>query len=513
MTRPSGKQPCPCGSGKPFRKCCGRTLSPAQRAIGRRAPPPRWIKLPDGAVLSPDQAMQEAMNLHRAGRFLRAAERYRQVLTVVPEHADALHLLGVTERQVGRPQEAVRLICRALELQPDTPLYLNNLADAYLASGDPAQSEGAARRAIAQQPDLAEAHYNLGAALRQQGAVEAAISAFRSALALRPDYQDAQLGIGDTLVAADRHDEALAAYGAMRESTAASVALNTRIGIALRRAGRLEEAIGHYRDCIARAPSAEYHNNLALLYLQLEQKDAAADQLRQLLALTPANTSARHLLSALEGKTTDRAPADYVRELFDQYAESFESHLVNKLAYRTPQLLGDIIRSHMQVERLDILDLGCGTGLMVEVLADIRGRSVGIDISPKMVEVAKRKGIYTEVHAEDIVGYMQRVAPGGFDLIVAADVFVYIGDLRPLFREAVRLLRPGGWFAFTVEAAAPEESGYVLDHTGRYRHADTYLHQLAGESGFTTAHFSEAVIRTQSDRPVNGYLCLLSRPV
>lgn len=510
-SKPFAKHPCPCGSGKPFRRCCGKALSPVQRALHRPAPATRWITLPDGRTLTPEQTLQEGIGLHRAGRTKRAADVYRALLAAIPEHADALHLLGVTQRQLGQLDDAVKFICRAIDLSPDVALFHSNLAEAYRAGNRGAEAEAAARRAVALDTRLPEAYLNLGAALHLQQRYSAAIEAYRQALALRPDYVDAQLGIGDALMVDRNYEAALILYRALLERQPDNRGILSRIGMTLRRAKRSDEAIRHYQDCVARHPdNAEYHNNLAHLYMQAGRKNEAATGLRRVLELTPDDIAARHLLDALEGKTTERAPADYVRELFDQYADTFESHLVQKLAYRTPQLLGDVLAEHIgRARNLSILDLGCGTGLMGEVLRDIGGRLVGVDISPKMVEKTLAKGLYEEAYADDLLAFMQRSPAASYDLIVAADVFVYLGELREIFRESLRLLRPGGWYAFTVEAADEENAaGFVLDITGRYRHHADYLHRLARAAGFTQVHFSRAVIRTQSDQPVAGYLCV-----
>lgn len=509
----SSKQPCSCGSGKPFRKCCGRTPSPAERARSGQAPAGRTIRLPTGQVWPADRVLQEAMRLHQAGDIQAAAALYRALLAAWPEHADALHLLGVTERQQGRYGEAIRLIRRAIAAQPGTAIFHSNLSETYRTQGAGAEATAAARRALELDPRLPEAYLNLGGGLHLQRQMDAAIAAYRQALQLRPGWLDAQLGIGDAFLGTGRFPEALDVYRQIVSQTPEHAPTQTRIGIALRRDKRIDDAIAHYRACIARQPRiAEYHNNLAHLYVQTDRRAEAIECLTRLLEITPDDISARHLLDALEGRTTDRAPADYVRELFDQYADTFESHLVEKLAYRTPQLLGDIIRSCAGAEtRMDILDLGCGTGLMVDVLRDNRGRNVvGVDISPKMVEVARHKGLYTALFAEDLIDFMRHGAAHSYDLVVAADVFVYIGDLQPIFSEATRLLRPSGWFAFTVEAAPAGVDDFVLDHTGRYRHLDGYLHRLARQCGFDEAHFSAAAIRTQKEQPVHGYLCVLA---
>lgn len=512
---PAAKQPCPCGSGKPFRKCCGKKPSPTQRALSGAAVTPRLIGLADGRTLPSGEAFQEGMSLHRAGRYRRAAEIYRALLSVAPKHADALHLLGVAERQMGNFATAIDLIRRAIDINPGAALYFSNLAEAYRARGKGPEAETAARRALALNAGLPEAHLNLGAALHLQRNYTAAITAYRRALQLNPQLLEAAIYIGDALLASGACDEALAAYQRLRERHPDNSSVLSRIGIGLRRAKQFDAAIRHYHDCITRQPQvSEYHNNLAQVYMQTGRKDEAAASLRRHLELTPGDAGARHLLNALEGKTTERAPTNYVRDLFDQYADTFESHLVKKLAYRTPQLLGDILRGCMGTARdLAILDLGCGTGLMGEVLHDVGGHLVGVDISPKMIDKTLAKGLYQEAHAEDLLSFMQRSSSERFDTVIAADVFVYLGELREIFVEAARLLRPGGWFAFTVEATdAGETADFVLDSTGRFRHSQGYLRRLAETAGLSEAHFSQAVIRTQNGQPVPGYLCVFTRP-
>lgn len=514
-TTPTDRQPCPCGSGKSFRKCCGKAPSPAQRALGRASATPTVIMLSDGRRLPPDLAMQEAMTLHRGGRFRRAADIYRAVLATQPKHADALHLLGVAERQLGRLDEAIALIRRAIIIKPEAALYHSNLAEAHRGQGNSREAEAAARHAVALDARLPEAWLNLGLSLHLQKRYAEAIETFQTAVQLRPDYLDAQLGIGDALMLGGQHAQSLDHYRTLLNRYPDNAAILSRVGIALRRAQRTDEAIAHYLDCIARQPHiAEHHNNLAQAYILIGHKEEAKVSLRRYLALAPGDRGAQHQLNALEGKTTERAPAEYVRDLFDNYADTFESHLVEKLDYHMPQLISDTLRHSIgDRQGLVVLDLGCGTGLMGEMMRDISGRLVGVDISPKMVAKTLEKGFYQEAHAEDLLSYMRRNPAGSYDVVVAADVFVYLGDLQTIFYESRRLLRRGGFYAFTVEATGPDDqSDFVLDSTGRYRHGARYLRHLAEETGFTEANFSPVVIRTQHEQPVHGYLCVYSLP-
>ena len=473
------------------------------------------VTLPDGQRVPVASALQAAMVHHQTGRVRRAAELYRRILEVAPGHADALHLLGLTERQQGNFTRAVELMQRAIAVNPRAAMFHSNLAEAWRAQGRVAEAEAASRQAIALDRTLPEAHLNLGAALLQRQAFDEALAAYTQALALRPGYLDALLGEGDALLSSGRHPEALARYERALERSPGNTGALTRIGITLRKQGRIDDAIHHYEQAIARCPGVpELHNNVALLYQRVGRLDAAAVHLRRLLELRPGDTSARHLLAAVEGTTTDRAPADYVRDVFDGYADTFESHLVQKLGYQMPERLGEAIRAVASSADAgwDVLDLGCGTGLMGEVLADRCVRLVGIDIAPKMVDKARSKGVYTELAVADILPFMRGCKAASFDLIVAADVFVYLGDLAAIFAEARRLLRPAGLFAFTVEAAEGNGDDFVLEPTGRYRHAEGYLHRLRTADGLDSARFTPAVIRYQQDQPVEGWLCVFSAP-
>ena len=163
-------------------------------------------------------------------------------------------------------------------------------------------------------------------------------------------------------------------------------------------------------------------------------------------------------------------------------------------------------------DNLSILDLGCGTGLMGVLLHAQCTRLVGIDISPKMVEKAREKGIYTELLTADILPYLQSSVAGNFDWVVAADVFVYVGVLDSIFIQVQRVVKCGGFFAFSVEALLDDEADFVLDATGRYRHSAAYLRRLTAACGLLEIHFAATIIRYQEDRPVQGYLCVLAVP-
>jgi predicted TPR repeat methyltransferase len=139
---------------------------------------------------------------------------------------------------------------------------------------------------------------------------------------------------------------------------------------------------------------------------------------------------------------TARAPGSYVRETFDSFAAGFEQRLVGELDYRVPAELAELVRRHgAAAAPMDVLDLGCGTGLVGDALGPLAAMLAGVDLSPRMLEEARAKGRYSALHEADIADWLAGAADACFDLVIAADVFIYIGELEQVFRHCARVLR------------------------------------------------------------------------
>jgi predicted O-linked N-acetylglucosamine transferase (SPINDLY family) len=202
-----------------------------------------------------EQTFQIAIRHHQAGRLEQAQSIYSQILAQQPEHADALHLMGLIAHQTGRPQAALGLIRRAIALRPDDAEMQSNLGSALRAAGHSRQAIDACRAAIALNPNFADAHCNLGIALIDQRQLDAAIAAFRQAIALKSDLAEAHNNLGNALRSKGELDEAIAALRqaiALRSQYADAY---RNLGLALTDSGELDEAIGAYRRAIALRPN------------------------------------------------------------------------------------------------------------------------------------------------------------------------------------------------------------------------------------------------------------------
>lgn len=182
------------------------------------------------------------------------------------------------------------------------------------------------------------------------------------------------------------------------------------------------------------------------------------------------------------------------------------------LGYSAPQLLANEIRDVSGGKNgWRVIDLGCGTGLMGIEIKPFAARLVGVDVSPGMLAMARTRGIYDELIEDDLVRYMEGVTTGNFDLICAADVFIYIGNLIPLFAAAAAILPAGGLFAFSLEANQVNDQPFRLGASSRYAHSKTWIEKLSGEAGLSIERFSECTLRKENNAAVAGYLFVLRK--
>lgn len=419
--------------------------------------------------------LQQALEAHKARQLERAEQGYRSVLAVAPKLFDALQLLGVLLLQRGHSEEAERVLRDALAVRPEDPSVLNNLAVALKNMKRFEAALQAVDRALAATPNAIAALNNRGNILRLLGRFDEALVNLDRALAVKPDHLDAVSNRAATLASMGLLSEALAAHDdALRLRPLHGPSLQGR-GDVLMRLGRRDEAITAYRFALGHGGD-KAHIEFALAALGI-------------------------------GERPDAAPTDYVRSLFEAFANTFDETLVGGLHYRTPELIGALVSRAFPSGALDILDLGCGTGLSGLALRPVARRLVGIDLASNMLAKARQRGVYDELVCTDILDDLRRREEGRFDLVVAADVFVYLGNLDGVFRECRRVVRDGGRFVFSVEAM--EGDGIELRPSLRYAHSETYLRRLAGQHRFRWESSTSATLRLDNGVPIRGEIVVL----
>ncbi len=426
------------------------------------------------------QTFEEAFRLHTAGQLAEAEQEYRVLLELDADHAAALHYLGILLHQDGRHDEALASLQQAAVLAPQQADWCNDQGNVLFACQHYGEAVGAYRQALALRPDDAQFWNNCGAALREQGQHAEAIQALLRALELAPQLAPAMLQLA-----------------ALYEQT-----------------GERMQASRYQCQAYVLPPhEGKSPEMLAISYYFLGQVDDAAQVCRQWLADEPANPVARHMLDAYAGTPVTSASQDYVARRFDDYADNFDHNLVGNLAYRGPQILARLLEGTLGPARpaLDILDVGCGTGLCAPVLAPRARRLDGVDLSANMLRHARARGSYHHLAQAEASDWMEGQG-GQYDLIAACDVVIYCGGLERFFAAARHALREGGYFFFTAETAEVGDDsagqGYFLHPSGRFRHRRDYLERGLRAAGFHVAIMQEESLRVEMQQPVPGLVVL-----
>ena len=205
-----------------------------------------------------------------------------------------------------------------------------------------------------------------------------------------------------------------------------------------------------------------------------------------------------------------RAPDRCIVQLYERFAEFYEQNMCTDLEYQAPARLAEALDAELDaVADLDVLELGCGTGLAGQHLRRRARRLVGIDLSPDMVVHAQATGLYDAIEVAEITEWLTRADTPDFDLIAACDTLIYFGDLGQVLMPAAKRIRAGGTLAFTVERgdAAP----FRLTDSGRYVHTESHVRAVAQEAGLAVASITEGLLRYEYGEDVIGLVVVLRR--
>lgn len=338
-------------------------------------------------------------------------------------------------------------------------------AEALIAQGQAHQAAGQLRALLAQGRGGALARVTLVTALIEAGEVEAALAEAREAVSLNPDLPAVLVALGRALLAAENLPAAIAE---------------------LQRALRLDPGHDEARFLTGRA------------WTQAGEAEKALAVFDLLDPATPGLAAWRARLTAMQA--AQRSDPGYVRHLFDQFSADYDRRMRGELSYAAPEILLGLAGLVMPGRAgMKVLDLGCGTGLAGGVFRPLAGQLDGMDLSPAMIEQARAKNIYDRL----MVGDIETALTGTYDLVIAADTLVYLGDLEPVMRTVRAGLSGDGYFLFTVER--DEGETFSLGPKRRWRHSEAYLRRLAAGTGYALAGLVAAAPRREKGEPVEGF--------
>jgi len=401
--------------------------------------------------------------------------------------------------------------------QPNTWLMLGL---ARKKQGNLADAEAAYRVALEQKPDSSVAWQLIGAVKEEQrdyaGAaecLEACIKAGGANSALQANLGKLQYQLGRIAESCEAYTKAAGLDPANAHYR--QMARKTTFLRELLQGESINDAITNYQHCFTPTESYSEKELMGLLGSSFSMLsgfghlEAATRVGRKQIELWPSNHSLSYLLSAVaRDQSFDRSPPEYVIEHFDAFAEGFDAQLVGVIGYDVPEKICSAVREIAAAGHLhDTLDGGCGTGLCGPLMRPLSRTLTGVDLSPKMLEQAARKAVYDALVCEELTAFLLR-SPHQFDLIVAADLMIYFGDLIPLFAAAATALRPTGLFAFSTELWTGE--GYRLLPSGRFAHPPQYVRLMAGRDFEEVLH-AETTIRLEATGRLSGNIFVFRR--
>lgn len=383
---------------------------------------------------------------------------------------------GLAHLQAGRLPQAEQALRASLALVPGRPSTLTNLSVAVLHQGRAAEALPLLDEALAAEPDNVEALGHRGMALNHLRRPAEAGPCFERVVQLAPTRAEAWFHLAQTWQLVNQPERAVQAYDqclALRPQHAASW---SQRGTALRDLGRLDEAAASFERA-----------------LSLGDDDGL---------------NAYFLAGVRGGVAPATAPRGYVQQLFDDYADDFDQHLVGQLGYCAPEVLQRLLVGLGRPTFGHGLDLGCGTGLCGPQLRPLVQRLTGVDLSTAMLDAAQRRGVYDALVQADLAEHLART-DDRHDLVVAADVFIYVGDLTPVFNGVRRVLQPGGVFAFSVEPATDGQA-FALQRSLRYAHGAAAMRALAAAHGLRVHQVERSALRVDEVHAVQGEYWVLT---
>jgi predicted TPR repeat methyltransferase len=433
----------------------------------------------------PQRSLVKAFELQKAGRLEAAEAILRPMVSGVRPSPEALHLLGLVRFQRQDLAEALRLVARAVQVAPNYVDAWRNLGNLFLDSSTPDRAE----------------------------------ECFRNVLKLAPFDIAARGNLAMLLERAERFDDAIVELQTLRRTAPTEVMALNLLAKLLRQTRRHAEEVEVARNLVHLSPhdpslKSALSRAYFLLFDSVDQNEEQSNRvLTEWLAFDPQDPVARHMAaSRSQSATPSRAADAYVARHFNEFAESYDTVLDN-LDNRGPQLIENALRSLDPAPQKDriVADLGCGTGKCSAILQPFAKRLVGVDLSEKMLDLAKVRGGYDELVCLEITAFLEK-RQTAFGLILCADTLPYFGDVGPLFAALAGALQPGGVFLATAELLDGSESPFQLRKAGRYAHDPKYLQRALNDAGLTILKAEKADLRKEFGTFVQALVVTAQRP-
>lgn len=454
-----------------------------------------------------------ALLLQKQENFEEASEHYQKIIEEFPSHTESHYNLAYVLSQLQDFDKAIAVL----------------------------------QTVIAQQPKFAPAYFNLAINQLAKNQINDAMESLETAIGINPSYSQAKLILGCLYLEKENFEEAREIIEPLRDADPHNIEIvhtlgliylglqdldkardyflqaikidpklieaHYNLGVIASEDGKVEDAISAYEHCLSL--NENYYPalfNLARIYHEQRDIPQAIAFYQRAKTQAPQDASILYLLSAIDAQAlpVDTAPAEYVTQLFDSYANRYEQTMQEQLAYAAPDLLFDALSRRLLSTRLyRILDLGCGTGLVGEKFITYSSELTGIDLSAQMLIQAQLKNCYSHLETAEILTYLRQHYRKQ-DIILAADVLPYFGALDELFALIARSLEIEGYFAFTIESWSGDKD-YQLQPSARFAHNPVYIERLADENALKVISNTAVNLRKHHGDWIAGNVFVLQR--
>ena len=480
------------------------------------------------------------------GELINAAQSFRDAIVIDKNFSDGHHNLGLCLKRMGNIKESIDSYSKAIEINPKNFMTHNNLGNALYSIGRVEESIESFKQAINLNPEFSEVYFNIGNAFRLLKMSKLAIDHYRTALKKKPDFAEAYNYLGTLLGELGHTDSALAQLEKAVEAKPGYAIAHNNAGKILFESRNNQDALREYnRALLAKPDYTEAFCNRAVLHFRIgDYKNSIRDYLdavkvdpkcieayfglgnvwnaigesskaiinyNKAIQINPEHQSSKYMVASLTGMKFPRAPVEYIRDLFDNFAKKFDESLIIHLKYQGPTHLLKLF-SNAFGQRSDkysaTVDLGCGTGLTGKLFRDHTDYLIGVDLSKNMIQKAEEKKIYDDFFIQDMSSFLYETT-NSFDFFICADVFIYFGDLSSLFELIKNRSQKSATLAFWTEHSKTED--FYLSKVGRFCHSKKYILSLLKQNGFKLISFETNKLRKEGKNWIDGDFYIAQR--